>query len=88
MARELHNQGLGLDDFVAALTEAAYPIALRHKGGEEWLDLELELWRVLTQTVQRWERRALGGYACHPATLSNVVGLGHGRDARQSLAGE
>ena len=77
-----------LELFAAELTAAAYPVALRHGVGQKWLDLELELWRVLTQTVQTWERRTLGGYACHPATLSNVVGLGRGRDARQSLAGE
>ena len=58
MAPELQNQRLSLDDFVADLTEAAYPIALRHKGGEKWLDLELDLWRAMAQTVQKWEQRA------------------------------
>ena len=58
MARELQNQRPGLDDFVADLTEAAYPIALRHKGGERWLDLELDLWRAMAQTVKKWEQRA------------------------------
>jgi hypothetical protein len=38
----------------AELTAAAYPVALRHAGGDRWLDLQLELWRVLTETVQRW----------------------------------
>lgn len=48
MAQQLQNQRPSLDDFVADLTEAAYPIALRHKGasggstwnwtfGERWL---------------------------------------------------
>ena len=37
----------------AELTAAAYPVALRHAVGDEWLDLELELWRVLTETVER-----------------------------------
>jgi hypothetical protein len=57
MASELQNQRPSLDKFVADLTEAAYPIALRYKGGERWLDLELDLWRVITQTVQKWEQR-------------------------------
>jgi hypothetical protein len=47
-----------LDDFVAELTEAAYPLALRHEAGRDWLGLELELWRVMTQTVKKWEQRA------------------------------
>ena len=53
---ELQNQRLSLDDFVADLTEAAYPIALRHKGGERWLDLELDLWRAMAQTVKKWQQ--------------------------------
>jgi hypothetical protein len=57
MAPELQNQRLSLDDFVADLTETAYPIALRHKGGEKWLDLELDLWRAMAQTVKKWQQR-------------------------------
>jgi hypothetical protein len=44
-----------LDEFVAHLTEAAYPIALRHTSGERWLDLELDLWRVIAQAAVKWE---------------------------------
>ena len=43
-----------LTALAAELTAAAYPVALRHAVGDRWLDLELELWRVLTETVQRW----------------------------------
>ena len=50
----LQNQRPSLDDFVADLTETAYPIALRHNGDERWLDLELDLWRVLTAKVKQW----------------------------------
>jgi hypothetical protein len=53
----LQNQRPSLDDFVADLTEAAYPIALEYGGDERWLDLELDLWRVITQTVQKWQQR-------------------------------
>ncbi len=42
--------------FAAELTAAAYPVALRHGVGDKWLDLELELWRVLIETVKKWER--------------------------------
>jgi hypothetical protein len=57
MQPRLQVQRASLDDFVAELTEAAYPIALRHKGGERWLDLELDLWRAMAQTVQKWQQR-------------------------------
>lgn len=47
-----------LEAFAAELTAAAYPIALRHGGGNKWLELELDLWRALTETVQKWERKS------------------------------
>jgi hypothetical protein len=37
----------------AELAAAAYPVALRHAVGDKWLDLELELWRALTETVMK-----------------------------------
>lgn len=62
MARELPVQSPSLDDFIAELTEAAFPIALRHKESEGWLDLELDLWRAMTQTVQKWQpHTSVGG---------------------------
>jgi hypothetical protein len=48
-----------LEAFAAELTAAAYPVALRRGVGARWLDLELELWKVLNQAVQRWDRQAL-----------------------------
>jgi hypothetical protein len=48
-----------LEDFVAELTEAAYPIALRHHAGKKWLDLEMELWHALAQAVQKWQQHAI-----------------------------
>jgi hypothetical protein len=45
-----------LEAFAAKLTAAAYPVALRHGVGDKWLDLELDLWRVLTETVKKWGR--------------------------------
>ena len=44
-------------DLAAALTDAAYPIALSHKIGDEWLDLELDLWKALSEAVLKWERQ-------------------------------
>jgi hypothetical protein len=38
----------------AELTAAAYPVVLRRAAGDKWLDLQLELWRVLTEAVKKW----------------------------------
>ena len=110
MAREFHVQRPNLDDFVAELTEAVYPVALRHAGDEAWLDLELDLWKALGTAVRKWGRqltkdvdapekapsdvhgrsKTLGDFDAGwpPATLSNVIGLRHARDARLSHFGE
>jgi hypothetical protein len=46
-----------LDRFAAELTNVVYPVALRHRRGA-WVDLELDLWRALAETVRKWERDA------------------------------
>ena len=43
-----------LETFAAELTDAAYPVALRHGTGDKWLDLELDLWRALADTIKKW----------------------------------
>jgi hypothetical protein len=53
------NADLVLESMVAELTAAAYPVALRHGGGDKWLDLELDLWRTLRETVRRSGRKLL-----------------------------
>ena len=46
----------GLVETVAAeLTEAAYPVALRHGSKGSWVDLELALWKALGQAVRDWQ---------------------------------
>jgi hypothetical protein len=50
-----------LEALAYELTAAAYPVALRHAVGDKWLDLQLELWRALTETVEKW------GGACREA---------------------
>jgi hypothetical protein len=57
-----------LEALAAELTAAAYPIVLRHAVGDKWLDLQLELWRVLTETVKR-----LGGDCHEPDDLMITV---------------
>jgi hypothetical protein len=50
--RTEHKLDLALEDFAAELTQAVYPIVLRQRPKGSWLDLELNLWRVLGQTIQ------------------------------------
>ena len=45
-----------LECLAAELTLAAYRVALRTRTGGTWLDLELDLWRVLADTVETWGR--------------------------------
>jgi hypothetical protein len=47
-----------LETLVAKLTEAAYPVALRHGVRGSWVDLELDLWRALGETVNQWKRHS------------------------------
>ena len=39
----------------AELTRKAYAIALAHKKAGSWLELELDLWRVVTESLRRTE---------------------------------
>ena len=50
-----------LDAFAAELTRAAYQVALRHGAASRWLDLELDLWQALADTVQKWGWNGRGG---------------------------
>jgi hypothetical protein len=38
----------------AELTAAAYSVALRYAVGDRWLELQLELWRALAETLMKW----------------------------------
>ena len=43
-----------LETFAAELAVAAYRVALRTRTQGTWLDLELDLWRALADTVKTW----------------------------------
>jgi hypothetical protein len=47
-----------LENFAAELTEIALPVALRHGIAGSWLDLELDLWKVLTDRVKKSGRES------------------------------
>ncbi len=48
------NRDALLETFAAELTLAAYRVALRTRTQATWLDLELDLWRELADTVKTW----------------------------------
>ena len=50
------NRDVLLETFAAELTLAAYRVALRTRTQATWLDLELDLWKALANTVQTWGR--------------------------------
>ena len=52
------DQDMLLEDFTAELTRAAYAVALRHGARDKWLDLQLELWKALKETVKKWEQES------------------------------
>ncbi len=39
------------ESLAAELTLAAYAVVLRHERPASWLDLELDLWKALSETV-------------------------------------
>jgi hypothetical protein len=50
-----------LEKFAAELTCAAYHVALRHGAAGMWLDLQLDLWQALADTVKQWGRKSPPG---------------------------
>jgi hypothetical protein len=52
----IRGQETFVEDLAAELAEAAYLVALRHGVGGSWVDLELDLWQVLADTVRRRQR--------------------------------
>jgi hypothetical protein len=52
-------QDADLDRFAAELTDAAYPVALKYGVSGAYIDLELEIWRALTELVRRRGRELL-----------------------------
>jgi hypothetical protein len=76
MSANLFTDRSAAESLAAELTSAAYPVLLRGGLAGSWVDLELGLWKALTETVRKWERepprpaspklpdhRAIG--ACH-----------------------
>ena len=88
-----------LENFVADLALVAYRVALRHGTAGMWVDLELDLWRALSDTVNMWGRESLPGSEATFARdwagdQSEAVdaggrdGLGYWRDPGEPLSTE
>jgi hypothetical protein len=45
------------ENFGAELTDAAYPVLLQHGVVDNWLDLRLDLWKALSNTVKKWDQK-------------------------------
>jgi hypothetical protein len=43
-----------IENFVADLTGAVYPVVLRRQPKGSWLKVELGLWKALAETVHKW----------------------------------
>ena len=82
-----------LESFSAELTNAAYAIALRQGTRASWIDLELELWKDLTQTVQkwgralRWTRRPFAFNVLQEEFLSELTDAAYRAALRQEMQG-
>jgi hypothetical protein len=65
-----------MEDLAAELTDATYHVVLRHAMGDKWLDLELDLWKTLSDTIQRLEREEHNAArACVPPKASDFFWL-------------
>jgi hypothetical protein len=85
------NRDALLEHFAAELTCAAYGVALRHGTAGTWVDLELDLWQALTETVKKWgwgpPPLSEVAFVCDRAEAAHRDG-GHGRDAYLPISGE
>jgi hypothetical protein len=88
-----------LDDFTAELARVAYRVALRHGTAGVWVDLELDLWRALADTVKTWGQGSApfseaarvcdcttAQFEAAPADVRN--GFGHWESAQEPFSGE
>jgi hypothetical protein len=50
-----------LENFAAELTHAVHLLVLQRGRNGSWLDLELDLWSVVTQAVKKWGRELPSG---------------------------
>ena len=54
--RAVSDRDSRLENFAAELTQVAYAVVLRGGVVDKWLDLELELWEALKETINKWDQ--------------------------------
>jgi hypothetical protein len=42
-----------VESLASDLTDVAYRVALRHGMGDDWLELQLDLWEALTEAIEK-----------------------------------
>jgi hypothetical protein len=52
------DQDVRLEDFSAELTHAVHLLVLQRGRKDSWLDLELDIWRVVSEAVKKWGRES------------------------------
>src|ERR1043165_7302270 len=87
-----------VENFVAELTHAVHLLVLQRGRKDSWLDLELELWRVVSDAVKKWERESPRGseaFVCDCVGVhwespdgNNRDSLGNRSDALGPFSGE
>jgi hypothetical protein len=55
--RIIRGRDARVNRFAAELTSAVYPLVLRRGLQDSWLQVELSLWKVLSETVEKWARQ-------------------------------
>ena len=73
--RTASDGGLLRETLVAQLTTVAYAVALRHGTGHSWLDLQLDLWKALDDSVTRWGQECLADDDRCPSHGRNSIPL-------------
>jgi len=82
-----------LETFAADLTDAVFPVALRYGVRDRWLDLKLDLWRALSETVEKCARalRRFGspdeGTVCRQGLLAELADTAYHTTLRHSARG-
>ena len=56
-----HDRDARLENFAAELTHAVHLLVLQRDRKASWLDLELDLWSVVTEAVKKWGRESPPG---------------------------
>ena len=54
--RAVSDRDSRLENFAAELTQVAYAVVLRRGVLDKWLDLQLELWEALKETITKWDQ--------------------------------